>query len=74
MMMGDRANGRSMSALSSALPRNSRRTMTRAVMTPNTVLMGTTMAVMVSVSQKACWNPGREMALSTGSRPCSKVL
>ena len=42
-------------------------------MIPSTVLMGTAMAVIVKVSQKAGWNAGRAIALSTGSMPPSNA-
>src|SRR5688500_11973567 len=59
MITGDSANGRSIRAFRSPRPGNRRRTMASAAMIPNTVLTGTAMAVIVSVSQKADWNAGR---------------
>ena len=73
MTTGESANGRSMSALRSARPGNRRRTSVSAATMPKTVLTGTAMAVIWSVSQKADWKAGRLMAFRTGSRPSSKV-
>ena len=63
MTTGDSANGRSMRALRRPRPGKRRRTMASAAMTPKTVLTGTAMAVIWSVSQKADWKAGRRDGL-----------
>ena len=54
MTTGEIANGTSITALSTALPRKSWRTRTIAVITPKIVLSGTAMPTQTIVSQKAC--------------------
>ena len=73
MTTGEIANGRSIAALSSALPRNCWRTSTIAVITPKIVFRGTAMPTQTMVSQKAC-RPSELVIASIGwLRPCSKV-
>ena len=47
--------------------------MASAVTMPSAVVTGTVMRVIWTVSQKADWNAGREMALRNGSMPPSNV-
>ena len=49
-MTGDTANGRSISVTSRLLPRNSKRAIAQAAQMPKTVLTGTTIAAVSSVS------------------------
>ena len=73
MTTGEIANGRSITALTSDLPRKSWRTSTSAVITPKMVLRGTAMPTQTIVSQKAC-SPSELVIASIGwLRPCSKV-
>jgi hypothetical protein len=47
--------------------------MASAVMTPRTVVTGTVMSEICTVSQKADWKAGREIAVRKGSMPPSKA-
>jgi hypothetical protein len=53
MTIGETANGRSISASSSALPRKRPRASASAITIPKATLSGTAIAVTSSVSQKA---------------------
>ncbi len=50
---GDTASGRSMSVISTLLPRNSNLAIAQAAASPNTVLIGTTTAAVSSVRRMA---------------------
>ena len=62
-----------MNALSSPLPGNRRRTIRRAHTIPKTVLSGTAIAVMRSVSLKAWIVSGEDSAFQAGASPSSNV-
>ena len=62
-----------MTALSSVLPQNLRRTMAMAQTIPNTVFTGTAMAVMMSVSFSAWIVSGVVSAFQAGAKPSSNV-
>src|SRR5436305_6462497 len=62
-----------MSAESSALPRNSRRTMRRAIVIPKIVFSGTTMSAILSVSSSALTASGSVIESQTGASPPEKV-
>ena len=70
---GEIANGRSMIALSTPLPRNRPRASASAQSTPKTVLSGTAIAVTVSVSQNAEIAAGVVTESQTAPTPCSNV-
>ena len=70
---GDTANGRSMSAESSAFPRKSRRTIRSAMVIPKIVFSGTVISVILSVSSRAATASGVVSASHTGARPPEKV-
>ena len=73
MTTGEMANGRSMTASSSRRPGNRWRTSTTAQAIPNTVLRGTAMPAISSVSQKACSASGVVTACHTGAIPSPKA-
>ena len=62
-----------MNALSRPFPGNRRRTIRSAHTIPKTVLSGTAIAVMRSVSLNAWIVSGEESAFQAGSSPCSNV-
>ena len=73
MTTGEIANGRSMSASRSALPRKRPRTSASAVTMPKTVFSGTAISAISIVSQKAWIAAGVVIESHTGTRPCSNV-
>ena len=66
------ANGRSMIALTAALPRNSSRTRTHATSVPNTALTSTTTIETTIVNSSADLASGAVTAVQKASRPPSK--
>ena len=68
------AKGRSMTALTSALPRKSSRTSTNAMASPATELMTATIADAASVSSSAATAPGWVTALQKAPQPPLKAL
>ena len=62
-----------MNAFSSPLPGNFRRTIASAQTMPKTVLIGTAIAVMISVSLSALIVSGVVSASHAGAKPSSKV-
>ena len=73
MTTGEIANGRSMSASSSRLPRKRPRTSTSAVMIPKIVFSGTAIAAISIVSQNALIAAGVVIESQTAPTPCSNV-
>ena len=73
MTTGEIANGRSMTACRTALPRNRPRTSAIAVMTPRTVLSGTAISAISTVSQNAWIAAGVVIESQTKPTPCSNV-
>src|ERR671934_811245 len=65
------ANGRSMSALTNALPRNESRTSTQAISVPLTALTATTRSEITNVSSSDGTAPGLEIARQNPSAPDS---
>ena len=70
---GDRASGRSMSALTKERAGTRRRTRMRAARTPKIVFSGTTMTVMSTVSHSACTACGAGDRRPDRPKPCSKA-
>ncbi len=73
MTTGETANGRSISASSSALPRNRPRASASAAATPNAVLSGTAIAATSIVNQNALIAAGVVIESHTAPMPCSNV-
>jgi len=70
---GDSARGRSISALTSGLAGTRPRTRVRAAATPKRAFSGTAMAVIRTVSQRACSASGLVTASQKVPAPRSKV-
>src|SRR5512142_1552480 len=70
---GDTAKGRSMSAERSALPGNSRRTMTSAIVMPKIVFKGTAISAISRVSLSAATASRAVIASHTGPTPFENV-
>ena len=68
------AKGRSMSALTNALPRKSSRTSTKAMASPATELTTATMAAATSVSSSAATASGWVTALQNWDQPWLNAL
>ncbi len=69
-----RAKGRSITALTSALPRNSSRTSTQAMRVPTTTLIAATIREMTIVRISAALAEGAVMASQIPPRPPSSAL
>src|SRR6478736_4629620 len=70
---GDRAIGRSTSALTRPMPGKRCRTIAIPQSTPKAVLSGTATIATSSVSFRACTASGFEIASQNGCRPCSNA-